>query len=86
MLDWAHGLALRAVGEGRGEDSPALRDLVACGFVAEAPDGRGYELTETGRVALEVSKPSRTERWAWRIGAATVALLAVASLADLVAG
>lgn len=83
MLDWAHRLVLRSVARGDGDDSPALRDLVAAGLVAEREDG-GYDITPAGRVALDAAstRPARWERIALVAGSVGLAILAI----DAVAG
>jgi len=62
VLDVAHRVVLRGVARGDDDDSPALRNLVATGLVAER-DG-GYEVTPAGQIALDKG-PAQWERIAW---------------------
>ncbi len=86
MLDTPHTLVLRAVDSGDAADSPALRNLVACGLVVEVPAPRRYEVSPQGRAALEASKPSRLAGWAIRILAVSVGVLAAINVIEWVAG
>jgi hypothetical protein len=80
VLDQAHRLALRGVAEGEAGDSPALRDLVATGLVAERAEG-GYDVTSAGRAALGAGS-ARWERIALVVASLGLAVLVV----DTVAG
>jgi hypothetical protein len=80
VLDLPHRVVLRAVDRGDDDDSPALRDLVATGLVAQR-DGGGYDLTPAGRIALDKGA-ALWERIAWT--AFVVGWLVI--LGDTVAG
>lgn len=78
MLDWTHGLVLKAVANGSTNESPALKNLQAAGLVTtEMPP----KLTPAGQSALEAKK-GRVELWAYR---ALLLGLTVYFLADLLA-
>jgi len=81
VLDFAHRLALQAVHEGEGEDSPALRSLLAAGLVGRSDDG-GYVVTPAGEAALKASRPSRWERISWRFLVVCGGILSTAIVID----
>jgi hypothetical protein len=80
VLDFAHGLVLRAVSEAPHDDhrSPALDDLVACKMV-ERVDGH-LDVTELGQEVLRRSEPSRQEARLTRVLAVCVAVLAITAI------
>jgi hypothetical protein len=79
VLDFSHRLVLRAVDKGRGDDSPALRSLVAAGLVARS-DGGGYIVTPAGEAALEASKPSRLEVSLWTVLGVCGGIVSIATI------
>jgi hypothetical protein len=81
VLDFVHRLTLRAAANGDGDDSPAMRSLVATGLVVRGDDG-GYAVTPAGRRALEASKPSRWEAVLWPVLAVCAAILVVSTIID----
>ncbi|MDP2711708.1 MAG: hypothetical protein Q8O56_10865 [Solirubrobacteraceae bacterium] len=83
MLDWTHGLVLRAVAQGDHGDCPALRTLIAAGLVAQQPDG-SHVVTPAGEVALQHDQPTRSERIVWAVAAVGGALLVVATIGEWV--
>lgn len=83
MLDWAHGMTLRAVARGDCDDCPALQALVATGLVERAPDG-ACTVTEAGRLALEAGRPRRWEKILYPILAVSGAVVIVSAIAGWV--
>jgi hypothetical protein len=81
MLDWSHGLALRAVADGDDDDSSAVRTLIATGLVEERVGG-GYVVTAAGRAALDDDEPSPRMRIVLRIGTVCLGVLAVSIVID----
>jgi len=80
VLDFAHGLVLRAVSEAPDDDhrSTALDDLVACKMVERG--GGHLVVTELGQEVLRRSEPSRQEAWLTRVLAVCVAVLAITTI------
>ena len=90
MLDFAHGLVLRAVADGDDDpESPALDNLLATGLVTRCADGAGYEVTPAGRAALEAGEPGRGERRFQTVAGAVLAvcgaIILVGWIVDLLA-
>lgn len=83
MLDWSHGLALRAVANGDDDESPAVRTLIATGLVEERAGG-GYVVTAAGRAALDDDEPSPRMRIVLRIATVGLAVVVVSKVVDLV--
>lgn len=81
MLDFVHGLVLRAVADGDSDDSPALETLVATGLVERRADG-GCAITSAGQAALDDEEPSRRERILLTVGAVCLGVLAVSMVID----
>lgn len=84
MLDFAHGLVLRAVDKSPRDDhdSPALDDLLACDIVRRSETG--LIVTDLGREILSRSQPSRHDRWTLRVLAAAAFVLALTTIAGWV--
>ncbi len=79
MLDGPHRLVLRSVAQGDDDPtSPALDNLMATGLVARS-DGV-LRITPAGQAALAATVKKPWEKWALRIVAAGVVLLAVEQL------
>jgi hypothetical protein len=79
MLDFAHSLTLKAVDQGRAEDSPALRTLIETGLVEQRSDG-GHVVTAAGRAALEEGEPRGWQRFLWPVIGACAGIYAVATI------
>jgi hypothetical protein len=80
VLDWPHLWVLKAVSDGDQDcESPALRDLVATGLVEQRDDG-SLIVTQSGRTALEVSKPSRVERVMWQVLTGCLGIIAIVAV------
>jgi DNA-binding PadR family transcriptional regulator len=84
MLTWAHSVTLESVAQGDPDpEAPALKDLVATGLVRHREDG-DYEVTDQGRAALEIGKPSRFDRISNRILAVCAVILLAAFIERIV--
>jgi hypothetical protein len=86
MLDFAHRLTLQAVERGVAEQSPALDNLIACGFVHRAGPRDELALTDAGRRALAASSRSRLEAWGWTLIGVTVVALAIGVVVGWIVG
>ncbi len=79
-------MVLKGVLAGDTDDSPALRNLIACGLVEDGDGPGGLRVTAAGRCALDASKKSRTEVWARRVLAVSVIVVALGGVVDWIAG